>query len=96
VRYAPILLGLTAVAFASMSNAAQKEVQYTGVPKWVIPVPTPTDSPTPDGASYRVVYSDNQVHFGPTGVEAFQAYRFKILRADALAGRVGSCRHGSK
>lgn len=84
MRYARVLIGLIAVAFAVMSNAAQKEVQYTGPPKWVIPVPTPTDSQTPEGASYRVVYSDNQVHFGPTGVEAFQAYRLKILRADAL------------
>ena len=89
MRYARNLIGLIAVALAAMSNAAQKEVQYTGPPSWVVPVPPPTDSQTPDGASYRVVYSDNQVHFGPTGVEAFQAYRLKILRADALgAGNV--------
>jgi hypothetical protein len=56
LRYARILIGLIAVAFAATSSAAQKEVQYIGPPKWVIPVPTPTDSQTPDGASYRVVY----------------------------------------
>ena len=84
MRYARIVIGLISVAFAAMSNAAQKEVHYTSIPKWVIPVPTPTDGQTPDGASYRVVYSDNQIHFGPTGVESFQAYRFRILRADAL------------
>jgi len=32
-----------------------------------------------------VVYSDNQIRFGPDGLEAFQAYRLKILRPDALA-----------
>jgi Domain of Unknown Function with PDB structure (DUF3857)/Transglutaminase-like superfamily len=80
-----ILIGLIAVACVSASNAANKEVQYAGTPAWVIAVPAPTDSPTPDGASYRVVYSDNQVRFGPDGVEAFQAYRLKLLRPDALA-----------
>lgn len=83
------LIGLIAVACMSASNAATKEVQYGGIAGWVISVPTPTDSPTPDGASYRVVYSDNQIRFGPAGVEAFQAYRLKILRPDALpAGNI--------
>jgi hypothetical protein len=85
VQKVRIWIGLIVVAGASASNAANKEVQYAGAPSWVIAVPAATDSPTPDGASYRVVYSDNQVRFGPDGVEAFQAYRLKLLRPDALA-----------
>jgi len=85
VRHAGIWIGLIAIACATASNAANKEVQYGGPPNWVVPVPTPTDSPTPDGAAYRVVYSDNQIHLGPNGIEDFQAYRLKILGADALA-----------
>jgi hypothetical protein len=76
---------MVAFACASASNAANKDVQYAGPPTWAIPVPTPTESQTPNGASYRVVYSDNQLRFGSAGIEAFQAYRLKILRADALA-----------
>jgi Domain of Unknown Function with PDB structure (DUF3857) len=85
VHHTWIWIGLIGVAGASASNAANKEVQYAGVPSWVAPAPSPTDSKTPDGASYRVVYSDNQIHFGSSGIEAFQGYRLKILRADALA-----------
>jgi Domain of Unknown Function with PDB structure (DUF3857)/Transglutaminase-like superfamily len=85
VRHAWIWISLIAAAGASASNAANKEVQYTGTPSWVIAVPTATDSPTPDGVSYRVVYSDTQIRFGPDGVEAFQGYRLKLLRPDGLA-----------
>ncbi|PWT85902.1 MAG: transglutaminase [Acidobacteria bacterium] len=84
MHHSRIWIGLIALACAA-SNAADKEVQYAAPPSWVLPVPTPTDAKTPDGASYRVVYSDNQIHFGSNGIEAFQAYRLKILRADALA-----------
>jgi len=85
VHHARILIGLIAAACVPASNASNKEVQFAGIPSWVISLPTPTDSPTTDGASYRVVYSDNQIRFGPDGLEAFQAYRLKILRPDALA-----------
>ena len=84
VRHAGIWSGLIALVCASASIAANKEVQFSKSPGWVLPVPSPTDTPTPDGAPYRVVYSDNQAYFGPDGLEAFQAYRLKILRADAL------------
>lgn len=85
MHHSRVWIFMVALACASASNAANRDVQYAGPPSWVIAVPTPTDSQTPDGASYRAVYLDNQFHFGPAGIEAFQAYRLKILRADALA-----------
>lgn len=85
MHHARIWIGLIAVACSWASNAANRDVQYAGPPPWVIPAPTPTLSQTPDGASHRVVYADQQFHLGPAGIEAFQAYRLKILRADALA-----------
>jgi Domain of Unknown Function with PDB structure (DUF3857)/Transglutaminase-like superfamily len=85
VHHSRIWIGLVAIAFAAASNAANQEVQYAGLPSWILPVPAPSEGQTPDSASYRVVYTDNQAHFGSNGIEAFQAYRVKILRADALA-----------
>jgi Domain of Unknown Function with PDB structure (DUF3857)/Transglutaminase-like superfamily len=78
-------IGAIALALMAHASAGNKEVQYTEVPTWVMPLPTPTDSPTPDGAPFRVIYSDNQIHLGPNGFEAYQAYRLKILKPDALS-----------
>jgi hypothetical protein len=84
MRYGGILIGAIALALAYPANAEKRKVQHAEPPSWVIPAPVPTDSQTPDGAPYRVVYSDNQIHLGPDGFEAFQAYRLKILRPEAL------------
>jgi len=83
--YRQILAGAIAVAVACPTNAGQNEVQYVEAPSWVVPVPAPTNSRTVDGAPFRVIHSDNQIHLGPDGLEAFQAYRVKILRPEALA-----------
>jgi hypothetical protein len=85
MRYSGFSFAVIALVFAANSHAGSKDVQYTAVPSWVIPVPAPTDSPTPDGAPYRVVYADNQLHLGPDGLEIYQAYRMKILKPDALS-----------
>jgi hypothetical protein len=85
VRNSGFVICAVAMALAAQSNAGNRDVQYTEAPSWVMPFPTPTDSPTPDGAPFRVVYSDNQIHLGPNGFEAYQAYRMKILKPDALS-----------
>jgi hypothetical protein len=85
MRHCELLLGAIAVAFVAQSDAGNRDVEYAPPPSWVAALPAATDSPTPEGASYRVVYADSQLHLGPDGLEAFQAYRMKILRPDALS-----------
>ena len=85
MRHCTILTGAIALTLMLPANAGNKDVQHTEAPSWVIPVPTSTDSQTSDSAAFRVVYWDNQIHLGPEGIEAFQAYRMKILRPEALA-----------
>src|SRR5512138_2842197 len=84
VRHRAMLVVAMAFAVASLAHAGQKEVQYTEPPSWIVPAPAPTESPTPDGAPLRVVYSDTQIHAGPDGLETFHAYRLKLLRPEAL------------
>ena len=85
MRLGIILIGAIALALLHSANAGNKDLQYCEAPSWVVPTPTPTDSQTPDGAPYRVIYSDNQIHLGEDGFEAYQAYRLKILRPEALS-----------
>src|SRR6266404_4550704 len=65
MRYGQMLLGAIALLIASHASAGLKEVQYAEIPGWVVPVPKPTDSPTPDGAPLRIAYLDYQIHLGP-------------------------------
>ena len=85
MRYGQMLLGAIALLIASHASAGLKEVQYAEIPGWVVPVPKPTDSPTPDGAPLRIVYLDYQIHLGPDGDEVFNSYRLKVLRSEALS-----------
>ncbi len=80
-----LLIVAMVVTFAGPSQAGNKEVQYAELPKWVVPVPQPTESKVAEGTAFRIVYSDNQIHFGPDGIESFEAYRLKIVRPEALA-----------
>ncbi|HEX3837943.1 MAG TPA: DUF3857 domain-containing transglutaminase family protein [Steroidobacteraceae bacterium] len=84
-RFLICAIALVLAPQSNAGNAGNRDIQYTEAPSWVIPFPTPTDSPTPDGAPFRVVYSDNQIRLGPNGFEAYQAYRMKILKPDALS-----------
>ena len=85
MRYGWMLVGSIALVLASHGYAGPKEVQYAEIPSWVVPVPTPTDSPTPVGAPLRIVYLDYQIHLGPDGDEIFNSNRLKILGPEALA-----------
>ncbi len=82
-----ILAGLfvAVVASVGVAQSADKEVLYGPEAAWVAPVPSPTAGETPEGAAYRVVYSDNQIHLGPKGLEVYQAFRFRILKPEALS-----------
>lgn len=84
MRIAAVGLGAIGMAIASLAGAATKEVQFADIPSWVAPPPKPTDSPTPDGAPFRIVYGDNQIRFSANGMEVFQAFRVKVLRPEAL------------
>lgn len=64
--------------------AGSKDVRYAPEAKWVAPVPTGTTSETPAGAAVRMIYFDSQVFLGPNGMEAFQAFRIRILKPEAL------------
>jgi hypothetical protein len=80
-------IGVSAVVIllaAGSAQAASKQVQYGPPPAWVIPAPTPTETPTPDGAPIRLVYSDLQTRLGPDGDEMYVAYRVKLLTPEAL------------
>jgi Domain of Unknown Function with PDB structure (DUF3857)/Transglutaminase-like superfamily len=78
---------LIAAAMAAGPVAAPtpaREVAYAPAPAWRAPPPEPTGAPTPEGAAYRVVYSDTQVRVADGEVETFAAYRLKILKPEAL------------
>ncbi|HTY93124.1 MAG TPA: hypothetical protein VMC02_04495, partial [Steroidobacteraceae bacterium] len=79
------LAGMIGLALTAPAMAASRDVQYTEAPSWVTPHPAPTDTPTPDGATFRIVYADNQIRLGPAGFETYQAYRIRILKPDALS-----------
>src|SRR6476646_5568537 len=85
MRRTLVLAGAVGWALAGPLYGGSKEVTSAAPAAWVVPVPTPTTAPTGEGAPYRVVYSDQQVHLGPDGVEIFQAYRVKVLKPEALA-----------
>jgi len=85
MRRTLVLAGAVGWALAGPLYGGSKEVTSATPAAWVVPVPTPTTGPTGEGAPYRVVYSDQQVHLGPDGVEIFQAYRVKVLKPEALA-----------
>jgi hypothetical protein len=70
---------------AGSAQAASKQVQYGPPPAWVIPAPNPTETPTPEGAPMRLVYSDLQTRLGPDADEMYVAYRVKLLTPEALA-----------
>ncbi|WP_370307065.1 DUF3857 domain-containing protein [Sphingobium abikonense] len=76
------------VALAALSAVpvmAADKVQYGKVPAWVMPPPSPTDTPAPAGAAARIIYSDVQTRLTDRGDEVYTAYRIKLLTADALA-----------
>lgn len=85
MRCTRVLIVCVALVFARHAYAEPKEVLHTDVPAWVIPAPTPTDSPTPAGAPLRIDHLDYQIHLGPDGDEIFNSYRLKILRPEALS-----------
>ena len=62
MRYGRIMTGASTLTLAFLASAGTRDVQYAETPRWVIPVPAPTASQTPDGAPLRVVYSDYQIH----------------------------------
>jgi len=69
---------------AGAAQAASKQVQYGPAPAWVAAAPKPTDTPTPEGAPLRMVYSDTQTRLGPDGDEMYVAYRVRLLTPEAL------------
>lgn len=64
---------------------SSRELIYGPVPAWVTAPPAPSAGRTPDGALFRAVYADQQVHVTRDTQEEYQASRIKLLSADALA-----------
>lgn len=79
------VLGACVLAVAGPAAAASRQVLYGPAPAWVIPAPTPTDTPAPEGAVARAVYGETQTRLGPNGDEMYAAYRIKLLKPEALA-----------
>lgn len=78
-----------AAVLPTIAHAASREVRYGPPPRWVVPPPAATAAPVPPGAMVRVMYVDNQIRVTPQGEENYQAYRLRILTADALpAGNI--------
>lgn len=82
-------LGSIATVAAALSvqcaNAQKLEVQYGKVPAWVVAPPTPTSTPTPEGASIRINFVDTQIRADQNGVETYLHFNVTPLRPEALS-----------
>ncbi|RRN65589.1 DUF3857 domain-containing protein [Caulobacter sp. 602-1] len=79
------LAAMAALVLAGGAHAGSRTVQYGPAPAWVIASPAATGSPAQEGAAFQVIYLDNQTRLSSDGDEFYTAYRFKILRPEALS-----------
>lgn len=79
------LAAVAAMVLAGGAEAGSRVVQYGPVPSWISAAPAATGSAAPEGAAFQVIYLDSQARLSPGGDEFYTAYRFKILKPEALS-----------
>ena len=67
-----------------VSAAEPPDVQFGSVPAWALPPPSPSGELREVDAPFRVIYQDTQIHAAGNRQEIYSAYRFKILKPEAL------------